>query len=77
VTYKTLPLPKSLPLYGTARSNGTFTIVSLQSRNHSGTGVAKRHTNDTPNQQIGIDLATARALQDLGASMEEEIRTWL
>lgn len=33
-------------------------------------GAARRHRDDRPNPELGVDLATARALRNLGSKME-------
>ncbi|MFE6846542.1 dsRBD fold-containing protein [Streptomyces sp. NPDC057686] len=50
-----------------------FTVVTLLGARYGAIGVAKRHPRDKFNRQTGIDVALARALDNLA----EEVRLGL
>lgn len=43
----------------------TYTTVIAIGKRYTGIGVAKRNPRDRVNRQLGLDLASARALRDL------------
>lgn len=49
----------------------TVTVV-IDGREYHGTGYAKKHPKDKPDERIGLLLAYTRALTELAAELEEE-----
>jgi hypothetical protein len=49
----------------------TFTVVVVSGQRFSGVGVAKRNRSDKYDEQVGLDVALGRALQNLGAETEK------
>jgi hypothetical protein len=48
----------------------TFTTVLLHGARYGGCGTAKRNPRDPYVEQVGIDIAAARAMRDLAAQVE-------
>ncbi|OII61185.1 hypothetical protein BJP40_06565 [Streptomyces sp. CC53] len=58
-------------------TNGTYTVVNANTADRVGLGVAKRHPDDQHDTDTGAYLAIARALIDLGQTIEADIRAAL
>lgn len=49
----------------------TFTVVVVSGQRFTGVGIAKRNRSDKYDEQVGLDVALGRALQNLGAETEK------
>jgi hypothetical protein len=51
--------------------SGDFTVVTLVGKRFAASGAAKRNPRDPLDRQVGVDIASARALRDLADQVEK------